>query len=425
VRALVLRAIAWMLLAILATALIARTYKQSLSRDMAHDMVNTLVDLGLDERLVELETAPAHRRADIIAGYPGQMAQRMRLIEEDDLPSRLAEPAYVDARPVWAHPGTVYVGLGGQQVLCIDIHSSPFGTARDPAVVFVPAVMGMVVLASFAIVLPLARRLRVLTDASGRVASGDLTVRVEDDGADAIGELARQFDRMTAAIDTQRREREAFFHSVAHELGTPLSRMELLLEMLSNAKDDSARTRRVDQLHTELDELSTLTGELLSWVAQDHSKPLEPVSVDVVDIVETLCARETGHDIPIEVHASERPVVRAETAGLQRAVDNVLRNALRYASERVLVRVSGSADAVHIIVEDDGPGVPPAERTRIFEPFTRVDESRDRATGGTGLGLAIVARVMARHGGKASVTRSAELGGAAFVLSLPPTIVER
>ncbi|MCH1994655.1 ATP-binding protein, partial [Achromobacter xylosoxidans] len=106
---------------------------------------------------------------------------------------------------------------------------------------------------------------------------------------------------------------------------------------------------------------------------------------------------------------------------MTRALSNLVQNAVRYARERVEVALLPTCDGgFELIVDDDGPGIPPTDRERVFEPFIRLDESRDRGTGGAGLGLAIVQRVAASHGGSIRVCDS-PLGGARFVLRWPDT----
>lgn len=414
-----LRALLWTLLTFLLTGLIGRAAVRANGHKMAREIVVTLMDLGLDARLVALESAPRSARQELLDGFPQRMSHRMTLLDKDALSPEEFTSSVVAERPVWTKPGVLLIELKGDQVLQIEALEGSFSPENDPAHVLLPAAVVLSTLSSIAIVFPVARRLQVLTRASSAVASGDLRVRVNDHGKDTIGELARQFDRMTAAIEAQKREREAFFHSVAHELGTPLSRMGLILEMMELATTDEARHKRRAQLQAEVDDLEGLTSELLDWVAQESDRPLELEPVVVSDVLQQLRAREPVQRVAVDVQAAASTVVQADPVGFHRAVDNVLRNARKYARSNVVVRVTETDDWVNIIVEDDGPGVAPADRARIFEPFARVDSSRDRSTGGTGLGLAIVARILARHGGQARVTRSAELGGAAFVLTWP------
>ncbi len=416
-RPLVVRAAAWMMLAMLASALLVRLYVETRAREFSRQVVTILLEMGLDEHVMALELAPASERTAIIADMPPSLRAHTSIIEQSELPTSLRAPAYIEERPVWAERGQFYIGLRGEQLLVLSPPMGPFDT--DPGTVFFGLVFVASILASLAIVLPVSRRLRVLTQASSLVAGGDLSVRVADPGKDAIGALARQFDRMTESIDAQRREREAFFHSVAHELGTPMARMGLILELLSDAPDGQGRARRMDQLRVELDELEDLTTELLAWAAEDHDRPLETEDIDVAEVVGQLCAREPVSRVAVHFDGAPGVVVRAEPTGFRRAIDNVLRNARRYARQEVHVRVRPVEGAVEVWVEDDGHGVAPADRRRMFEPFARVDESRDRGTGGTGLGLAIVSRILSRHGGEARATGSLALRGLAVVLLWP------
>ncbi|MFD1304224.1 sensor histidine kinase, partial [Methylobacterium marchantiae] len=112
--------------------------------------------------------------------------------------------------------------------------------------------------------------------------------------------------------------------------------------------------------------------------------------------------------------------VDADRRLLARAVGNLVRNAQKYATRRIALSANRTAaGGLEIVVEDDGPGIPPEERERIFEPFYRLDRSRDRATGGFGLGLSIAHKAVALHGGSLHV-EDALLGGARFVVTLPP-----
>jgi two-component system sensor histidine kinase RstB len=418
-RPLLLRAFAWTMLTFLLVGIVARVSTDVRNQQFAREIVLTLMDMGLDERLVELEAEPASTRRALIDRFPPGLASRMTLLDRAELPTEDFTSTVIDERPVWMEPQALYVELSGQQVLRIDTALSLYIADSDPRRFVIPFILVLTTLSSIAIVFPVARRIGVLSQASSRVASGDLSVRVDDSGSDAIGELARQFDRMTAAIETQTREREAFFHSVAHELGTPLSRMALVLEMLGGAETDDARAKRIAQLEQEIDDLESLTSELLRWAAEDRERAVEEERIDVSATVRDLVDREPDEALEVTIDCADAVVVWADPEGFRRATDNVLRNARRYAKERIRIRVVESPDEVEVIIEDDGPGVAPADRIRIFEPFARVDESRDRNTGGTGLGLAIVSRILDRHGGRVRVTGSTALGGAAFVSSWP------
>ncbi|MEL6345759.1 MAG: ATP-binding protein [Myxococcota bacterium] len=411
-RALVLRAIAWMLLASFATTLLGEIYSSTIRFNESKGRISMMMELCLEDTLITLDNAPVHARPQVLEAEP-RLLQIATLVERDALPSTL-KPNVVNSRPIWAERGTFWFGLSNNQLLSIQPVTAPGRYYLDP-VFLLSTVLGMSTLVSVAIVLPVARRLRRLTQASRRVAMGDLSTRVNDPQRDAIGELACQFDVMTEAIDQQQREREAFFHAIAHELGTPLSRMELSLTLLSSARAPDDRQRHTQALQREVDELSSLTTELLDWVREERSVTLKPEHFDPIVVLDDLIARNQQEGVTLTRTGIASAELWGELRGFNRALDNIIRNAVYYAASEVRVTVTRD-DALDITIEDDGPGIAPADRERIFEPFTRLDPSRNRSSGGSGLGLSIVKRILDRHHGQIWVSRSAQLGGAAFVI---------
>ncbi|MFM0092260.1 ATP-binding protein [Paraburkholderia sediminicola] len=234
-------------------------------------------------------------------------------------------------------------------------------------------------------------------------------------------------------------------HGISHELKTPLARLEFGLALLESPESpDRQRERQValrkdvrelDELVTELLTLSRLeqgdghlvlmkvsVGELLDSVAASMSN-------DVADRSLTLSVSTAGMPAAgvseAGVPAGHMPVARTpayhvcDPKLVARALLNLLRNSTRYAQQAIsLSAAAGAAGALVLIVEDDGPGIPLADRNRVFEPFHRLDCSRDRHTGGFGLGLAIVRRVALVHGGDVRLEEAAS-GGARFVITLP------
>ena len=164
-------------------------------------------------------------------------------------------------------------------------------------------------------------------------------------------------------------------------------------------------------------ELESLVDELLVLANLRQAPPYEPIEVSAQTLVDDVIRRAqdemraVGRSIAIEAPTQLPPSLSCDAKYLSRALANVLRNAVRYARSRVALSVERSGNRTVIQVDDDGPGVPPDQRSRIFEPFTRVEGSRGRDSGGVGLGLAIVKSVAEWHGGEARVSDS-PLGGA-------------
>lgn len=269
--------------------------------------------------------------------------------------------------------------------------------------------LGVVSFTAWMVVYPIARRLQRLEVASLALQRGELSTRVDIGGNDLISQLGSTFNLMADALERRMREREELLQAVAHEYGTPLARMEFALELLGAKTTDVAVIDRVEGLRGDLAELRALTSELVEWLAAESQVP---ALFDVGRAVEEVVR---GSSVRLEQPA-EALWWTGDERGFRRALGNVARNGLRFARHQVVVRSRVCEDRLEIVVDDDGPGVPESDRERVFEPFVRVDTSRDRQGGGTGLGLAIVRRIVERHGGTVEIGES-PWGGARVVLT--------
>lgn len=241
---------------------------------------------------------------------------------------------------------------------------------------------------------------------------------------DEIGRLAMtmngMLDRLQRALEVQRR----FVADASHELRSPLTRIRTQLEV-ARPGDDPAALRA--SLLEDAAELGDLVDDLLFLARVDdpavpHRE--EPVDLDEVVLEEVARARagagagrtQGGH-VTIDASGVSGAVVSGDRAALGRVVRNLLDNALRHASSAAQVRLVEHHGRVRLVVTDDGPGVPPADRERVFERFTRLDEARGRDAGGAGVGLAIVREAVQRHGGTVAITGADP--GARVVVELP------
>lgn len=257
------------------------------------------------------------------------------------------------------------------------------------------------------------REITKVERASEALATGELSVRV-DNLHGPSKELAAKFNAMAERVERLIRSRDELVQAVSHELGSPLSRLRFHMELLEN-QSEAERQERLSEMTSELDALDELVAELLSYVQSDELD-LEPRSFDpgrgLADLAE-LAKLEAPDDRAIEVDVTlpKAASVFADPRLFQRAVENILRNAMRYAQGNVLLELTEDEGQVRVAVHDDGPGVPEELREKVMVPFYRVGADRDRKTGGVGLGLAIVSRIMQRHGGRLAIDRS-PLGGA-------------
>ena len=257
--------------------------------------------------------------------------------------------------------------------------------------------------------------IRALNTAAGRIAQGHFDERIPNPRNDELGELSASVNAMAAQLGDYVREQKRITADVAHELCSPIARMQMALGVVEQ-RSTPEQALYLHKLDRELQHMAGLVEEILAF-----SK------------AETLPARETAEDIPLRellqaVIAREAPDgnVRLEVADLRlhslrsaldRAVGNVLRNAIRYASEPE-IRAGPENGSVVIRVLDRGPGVPEAALQHLFEPFYRPEAARTRASGGSGLGLAITRRCIEACGGTAKA-ENREGGGLVVTLRVP------
>ena len=282
------------------------------------------------------------------------------------------------------------------------------------------------VIVAIALLLPIAlwsrshwQGLQSLSRMADEFGAGKLSVRAQLKPSDAVYPLAERINHMAGRIEDLMEAQRSLLHSVSHELRTPIARLEFALELLDAKARDPELSRRIAAMEGDLSELNNLVKELLDMSKLDSARTLQGAAVELDDLLRDCCA--TLPPAPQEVAcelAAGLGTMEVDARLLARAVGNLLRNAQKYAQGRIVLSARRTPAGVEIAVDDDGPGIPPGERDRIFDPFYRLDRSRDRATGGFGLGLSIAQKAVVLHGGSMRVETST-LGGARFVIALP------
>ncbi|MFT4625676.1 MAG: signal transduction histidine kinase, partial [Myxococcota bacterium] len=230
------------------------------------------------------------------------------------------------------------------------------------------------------------------------------------------GPLAVAFDEMADRIQALIESRQELLNGVSHELRGPLQRLRFGVDLLEVEDDAAERARRVTDIQGDIDELDALVEELLAWSRLGAGAELSLTEVDAGALLAAV-SEDAGRLRPEVIVAvrTDGPVVASLDRRLfTRAVANLVSNAVRYADGQVSVVVEDVGGCLQVRVDDDGSGVPSADRARVFEPFVRLDAARARDTGGVGLGLAISSRIAAAHGATLTVG-DGELGGASFV----------
>lgn len=269
---------------------------------------------------------------------------------------------------------------------------------------------------------PLYRDLENLTVTAQRVGDGDLAARAAVGKASLVEPIAGAFNAMTERVERLLESRRDLEQGVAHELRTPLAQLKFDLELARESGDAAERGARFEAMSRDVADLEELVNELLLLANLRQAPPYAPREVPARVLVEDVIrrAREemraSGREVAIEPPPELPETFTCDGKYLARALVNVLRNAARHASARVAMSVERAGGRTIVHVDDDGPGVAPEDRERVFEPFTRAEPGRSRETGGVGLGLAIVRSVAEWHGGAASIGTS-PLGGARVSIS--------
>lgn len=304
------------------------------------------------------------------------------------------------------------------------------GAASQPTTIYTMVFFGGLAFVVFLWVWPISRSLMSLTKAATAFGKGDFSVRATTDISRPLHELIVRFNAMADRIQRLIKSHKELSHAVSHELRTPIARIRFAMEMVRDVKEESARQKYLDTMDENIEELDSLVDELLTYARFDREDPkltIEQHNLVVVinNIVDkfrapnanlrfsVLCSDENGlTDKNISI------LCDFDKDAITRIVDNLIRNAVRYANQDVQIVILDEQQQVSVQINDDGTGIPEENWSNLFDPFVRLDQSRDRTSGGIGLGLAIVKRYIELHKGKVTIGK-AEIGGASFKLQWP------
>ncbi len=264
------------------------------------------------------------------------------------------------------------------------------------------------------------RDLLQLENTARQLGQGDFSARINLPTQSSLQRLGNAFDQMADSIQELIASKKRLTNNVAHELRTPLVRLRYRLEMLAQPlqKEEQQGVER------DITYLENLIDEMLTYARLD--RPEVTLNTQYFSPSEWLQRRQTDWQPILNERRLEILPVPSEWQWqgdfhlLNRLLDNLVGNALRYSQYHIRITLEQSNGWNTVKVEDDGPGIPPEQRNKIFDAFHRLDPSRDRATGGFGLGLAIVRGIMQAHQGSAAVEASS-LGGASFICRWPHT----
>jgi signal transduction histidine kinase len=293
------------------------------------------------------------------------------------------------------------------------------GTVTVLLAVAVPLLIGLVAVTTWFVVQRALRPVDRMRREVDEVTENRLHTRVADPGgSDELARLAATMNSMLARLEQAQRSQRQFVSDASHELRSPLASLRQYAEVAASHPDRVSAAELSEAILDEGARLERLVhGMLLLARSDEQTEISSTTAVDLDDLVlrEARRLRESTA-LSVDAAAVGPARVRGDAGLLEQVVRNLTDNAARHAASRIRFALT---DEVLLLVEDDGTGVPAADRDRVFERFARLDEARDRDSGGSGLGLAIVRELVQAHGGSAAVS-SSPLGGARFEVRLPP-----
>lgn len=265
-----------------------------------------------------------------------------------------------------------------------------------------------------------------IKQAADEFGSGNYNARIPYKKRSPIAEVTKAFNAMAERTQSSIRSHKELTSAVSHELRTPVARMRFALEMLTATNDKSDQKRFANDINKDIDELNYLLEELLTYARFDQSDTAIKLSKEslipwITSSMNKLIplAEATNKTLNYQVNdIGINETTSIDPRLMSRVLDNLVQNALRYANHQIKVTLCKDNKNYLLLVEDDGLGIPKTDRKHIFDAFSRLDASRDRASGGFGLGLAIADRIVKGHQGEISIDDSI-LAGARFEVRFP------
>ena len=271
-----------------------------------------------------------------------------------------------------------------------------------------------------------------LRQTANKIALGDFSARASagmEKRQDEIGVLARHFDRMTERIESLLVDHKRLLSTVSHELRSPLTRLSVAAVLLRQCPEEE-KLEYVERIEQETEQLNKLIAQLLtlSRIESGVDAISRKETIDLANLVQEVAAdgdfEARGRSRSVSVGAVDSCVTTGIVDQVRRAIENVVRNAIRHtkvnSAVEITLRRRGTEQAATAVVQvrDHGPGVPDADLEKIFQPFYRVTPPAESNGDGSGLGLAITERIARTHGGSVRATNAAD-GGLLVELELP------
>lgn len=313
--------------------------------------------------------------------------------------------------PVLGRDGLIFARFSHDGRYCFFLITSPgrlILSNLQPAHLLVVL---LAVLLCYGLTYHLTAPLRRQREALEKFGRGDLNARAEESRGDEFGELARAFNRMATRIQTLLSAERRLLLDVSHELRSPLARLSVAIELARSAESTAPP---LDRIQKEADRLNELISHMLEVTRLENDpgqRKVEHVQLDrlVSGLVDDCSIEAQARGCALALDPPPQTSVEGDGELLRRAIENVLRNAIRYAppESNVEIGLDNGGSRVRVRIRDYGPGVPETALSRLFDPFYRVEPDRNRGTGGVGLGLSIARRAVELHRGTLKASNAA------------------
>lgn len=356
---------------------------------------------------------PSDSESEKIARIRQRLRERVPELSDDQIRLAFAEegrPA-VNADPdVFDHLLLASVQLPDLSWLNFSVSTLRFASAHDYGLLASLTAMALgILIVAMVLIRSVTAPLRSLAAAADRIGIDGVMAEVPPRGPREVRLAAAAFHRMQARIKRLLDDRTQTLAAVSHDLRTPITRLRLRAHFVEN--DELRRS-----VESDLDEMEAMIIATLDFLRGDGAGE-EVKKVDVATILETVCDQlvDTGHQVALAVDGPAP--VRCRPLAIKRALSNLIENAVKY-GVRARVALIREPQALTVTIDDDGPGIPPSEIERVFDPFYRLESSRSRETGGVGLGLTVARSTIRAHGGDITLANSSS-GGLTVTVTLP------
>jgi signal transduction histidine kinase len=301
----------------------------------------------------------------------------------------------------------------------------PFGVDWKTRLLRIAAVILTAGLVCYALARYLVAPILKLRQATRKLADGDLRTRVGTKRRDELGQLARDFDEMAERIEMLIASQKRLTRDVSHELRSPLARMNVALE-LAKQKSNHETVSLLDRIETESKRLNEMISQILTLSKlETRAEKIEKRELNLTALIEQIAAdadfEAESKNKSVRILRADKCRVLGNDSLLRSAIENVVRNAMRYTKEGTTVEISLESDGekARVTIRDYGAGVPENELSEMFRPFYRIGEARERKTGGIGLGLAITEQAVQAHDGEISARNATGGDGLIVEIKLP------